>query len=875
MRNRKKSPPKIAKRIISRLSFYEKEHALSEAIEAEYYEIRVRKGAVKSWIWYWFHTVQALFHYIYFSLAGRMAMFKNFLKLTYRNIKRQKVYSLINIAGLALGLTLSILIILYIKYEFSYDRHNKNEDRIYRVICEISEPDTGRREKYAATVTMLEPTLKEELPEIERSVRLKDWDGVLRYEDTFFEERSILYADSGIFDVFTLPILSGSKFALDDPFSIFLAESAAKKYFGNENPMGKTITLDNKFEFQISGVVKDFPPNSHFKFDFLASLISLNTVIYVGQKDLYLERWNSVEVYTYVKLRKKTDVSAFNQKLSEFSKKYDYVSSEKGAYFLQPLRNIHIYSNLVYEIEKNNDIRYLRLLSLISMSIILIACFNYINLSTARSIRRSKEVGIKKVIGADRKNLIWHFMGESIVFTLIAFLIALFLVDILLPVFNSIMERNLDINILFDFSTILILTGVFVSVCLISGSYPALYLTSFSPVNIFRGISKSGTSRASSFRNILVISQFVFTAFLIICSLVIHKQLSLIKKQSFGRIKDTILTISVPDPQLRNNIAPLKNEILNLPDVNDITASYFLPIYIGEGKRAAWDGQVEEAYFRINSIDYRYLDFYDIQIVKGRAFLEEMTGDRNTSLLINETAANNLPWPDPVGKNVIIDEKDYVIVGIIKDFNHRPVNRLQYKTIEPIVFNMVYSESSFSKARYLSVKIDSADIQVTISKLEDIWEKFSSEHPFIFSFLDDRVEKMYRAENRLNQSFKFLTLMAIFIACIGLLGLISFTAEQKTKEIGIRKVLGASVSSLYYLLSKNFIKHIVLAAVIAFPFAYYLMHNWLNDFVYRVRIGPELFLLSFIMILLLTIICIAYHTLRAALSNPVDSLRYE
>lgn len=871
MKKLSKKPPKIAAWILNRIFKDRNNTPIADFEEAHgfYYK---KYNRILAWAWCWVQVGASLKDYFKHKLNWSFVMFKNYLKIAFRHIKRQKMYSFINIAGLTLGLTVSILILLYIKYELSYDEYHKNADRIYRLGAIYSSDKTRRS---AAVPAQVSPRLKESFSEIESSVRIFPFAGTVKFKN-FLNRRSIFYSEPDIFDIFSFPILYGSnKSALNEPFSIFITEKIAEQYFGKEDPVGKTILLNNEFTFQIRGVLKNIPDNSHFKFDFLASLISLKTIL--GERGkTFLNRVSSNEFNTYIKLSKNVNISDFRKRLEYFSKTWKTpVNPEdvNDTFFIQSMKDIHLTGNYEYEIEKNNEISYIYLLAIISILILLIACFNYMNLTTARSAKKTKEIGLRKVIGADRKTLIKQFLGESFVFIMIAAFFSIILVHAALPYFEKFLNRNLNFGLIFDLKTIFILFGVLISVGFLSGFYPSLYLTSFSPVNVIKGTLKSGISRAKMLRNTLIIWQFIFTIALLTCTVIIYKQLEFIKDRSFGKMKDPILTL-VLSTSARQSISPLKNEISKISGVMDVTASNRLPNFMRTGNEVKWDGQDESDKFIIrgNGIDYNFLDFYGLGIIKGRNFSKNISGDKENGMIINETAAKKAPFDEVIGKKLNIYGKEYTIIGIIKDFNFRPLTT----EIEPLGMNLIPSiETHYPNANYLSVKVDKRNIQGIITDIEKIWKKFSPDDPIRHSFLDERVYNMYRSENRLGQSFLYLTVIAIFIACLGLFGLICFSTEQKTKEIGIRKVLGASVQSIYYLLSKSFLKQICLASLISFPTAYFLMNNWLNNFVYRVNIGFGTYILVIFFTLAITIISINYQAIKASRANPVDSLKYE
>jgi len=791
-------------------------------------------------------------------------MLKNYLKTTIRNLRQHKGYSVINLAGLTLGMTCGILILLYVQHELSYDRYHENAENVYRIV--IKHPRVFRgSDMLNVTPAAMAPAITEEFPEVIRATRVYSGGGPIRYLDKMFDDDRFYYVDSEFLDIFTFPLLSGNpQTALKEQNSVLLSEEMALKYFGEEEPVGKTITLDNRYDFTVTGILENVPKNSHFRFDFLASFITLKSVR--GREDL--NSWNDVSYKTYALLRADADYKEVNKKIPDFTKKYlttGILSQDR--YVLQPLTGIHLSGNMNFELEANSDIRYVYLFTAIAVFIMVIACFNYMNLSTARSATRAKEVGMRKIAGAGRFNLVTQFLGESVIFSLGALVFSLIPVILFLPAYNSLIQRELSLSLLLNFKLLAGLTGVIIFTGLVSGSYPALLLSSYKPINVLKGIfssGKKGASGSSAFRNTLVTAQFVIGIVLIICTIIIQDQLHYIRDKNLGYAKEHVIAFSLRSRNLRKDSGALKNELGKYPGIVDITTSNSTPVNIGSANIPDWEGMEEgmEPVVYQNLIDYNFIDFYGLEILKGRNFLKEFGSDTSNAIILNEAAVNLTGWDEPIGKQ--FDE--VMVIGVVKDFHFAPL----HQQIQPLMLRLRNTRNSM-----MSVKINSSNIPQTLSFIEEKWNKFSPEYPFVYSFLDDRVNRMYGSEQRLGRTFNYFTFIAVFIACLGLFGLASFTAQKRTKEIGIRKVLGASVPKITYLLAKEFIKWVIAANLIAWPVAYYGMSKWLQNFAYHTNLSIQIFIFTTFIAIFIALLTVSYQTVRAAVANPIDSLRYE
>jgi putative ABC transport system permease protein len=788
-------------------------------------------------------------------------MFQNYLKSALRNIKRQKGYSLITIAGLFIGITCFVLISLYVQYEFSYDRFHENAQNIYRMIVDTRETYMGKSQ-VTVTPAPLASAMQGEFPEVLKATKVESERVVMKYGEHRFSENRIYYVDPAFLDIFNFPLLAGNpKTALNKPNCLLVSKDMAEKYFGQENPVGKTIDVDKK-DYQITGVLENIPGNTHFRFDFLASFSSL--VELYGRDRVYNWGWS---YYTYVLLHGQADPVSLENKLVDFLKR-NYREDATQTLRLQPVADIHFYTKANFEIEPTADIRNVYLLSAIAFFILLIACFNYMNLSTARATTRAKEIGMRKVIGANRMQLIRQFLGESTLFSLIALFISVMLVKLFLPAFRVFIDRKLEAGVIQDGTLILTLIGLVLFVGLVSGSYPSLVLSSFQPTAVLKGTGARSSRSSSLFRNSLVVSQFVISAALIFCTIVVFNQLHFMRNKELGFVKDYVVT--VPNPARGDET--LKNKLRQNTQVLDVTSSNDLPYDIRSADFGKWDGYNPEEKLIVyrNWVDANFLSFYDIPVVQGRGFAEEYNDKEGQVYILNEAAVKAIGWDDPIGKRFGFrsgrEEKKGVVVGVVKDFHFAPL----HLNIEPLALT-----PNSERIDWLSIKISSQNIPETLAFIERTWKRHSPEGDFSYTFLDDRLDRLYRTEEKLGKTFSIYTFIALFVACLGLFGLASFTTAQRTKEIGIRKVLGATGWNITLLTTKKIMALVLMANAIAWPVAYFAMQNWLQNFAYRTEVGVWIFALSATLSLAIALLTVSYQTIKAATANPVDSLRYE
>ncbi len=786
-------------------------------------------------------------------------MFENYLKSAFRHIKKQKGYSMITLAGLTIGITCFILISLYVRYEFRYDRFHENAENIYRVLVDIRETYMGKSQ-VTVTPGPLATSMQEEFPEVSNATKVDAERVVMKYKEKRLAENRIYYTDPAFLEIFDFPLLTGNpETALVEPYCLMMTRDMAEKYFGRENPVGKTVNIDKK-DYKITGVMENIPGNTHFRFDFLASFSSL--VELYGKDRVY--RWGSWSYYTYVLLNGQADPVSLEEKLPAFLKK-NYAEDATQTLRLQPVADIHFHTKANFELEPNADIRNIYLLSAIGIFILLIACFNYMNLSTARATTRAKEIGLRKVIGANRIQLIGQFLGESVLFSSIALLFSIILVKLSLPAFRVFMDRKLEIGFFQDWTFTLTLMGLLIFIGFVSGSYPSLVLSSFQPTSVLKGARIRSSKGSSLFRNFLVVSQFAISVALVFCTIVVYRQLHFMKNKELGFIKDYVVTV----PTAAKEQEALINELRQNSQILDVTLSDYLPHDISGASFGEWDGYNADEKLLIyrNWSDANFLGFYDIPVILGRGFSNEFMDKAGQVYILNETAVKAIGWDDPIGKRFGFAEEEMgVVVGVVKDFHFAPL----HLNIEPLALTLL-SE----RPNWLSIRVSPHDIPSTLAFIERTWKAHSPQEDFSYIFLDDRLDRMYRTEEKLGKTFSIYTFIALFVACIGLFGLASFTTAQRTKEIGIRKVLGATEWNITTLTTKKFLGLVLAANVFAWPIAYFTMYKWLQNFAYRIQIGIVAFLISGGTALLIAHLTVSYQSIKSARANPAESLKYE
>jgi len=807
-------------------------------------------------------------------------MLKNYLKITIRNFLKHKGYSFINVFGLAVGFACCLLIVLFVADELSYDRYHEKADRIFR--AGLFGFIGGNEFNGLVTASPMARTLLNEYPEVEASTRLRNFGfPVFRYKDKVFSEERVFWVDPGFFDVFTVHFIQGDpETALEKPTTIVLTRSMARKYFGDEDPMGKTINADQRRDYLVTGIIEDAPKNTHFHYDFLASLSTY--------PDSRSPVWVSNNYHTYFALKEGTSPEAFEAKLDELVKKYVGPQIEAAAgisleqfyesggiyrYFIQPMKDIHLRSHLEFELEPNGDIAYVYIFSIIALGILIVACINFVNLATARSSTRAREVGVRKTLGSNRPQLIRQFLAETIMMSLLAVLLALMLVQLFLPVFNNLTGKQVSIPYMNNYYTILLLLGLVVFTGLLAGLYPAFFLASFDPAAVLK-TETPGSLRKSRMRNVLVVFQFTVSIVLIVGTLIVQRQLNYIQNKNLGFEKEQIVVVKKTD-DLSDRLKTFKQELLRNPSVLGATntgnlfgrdfgnSAFRLPEESGEDTHLLW------TFFT----DVDFVQTYRVGMAAGRFFEEGREADLQ-SVVINETAVRELGLEDPVGAQLVAlgntreQEQRAPIIGVVKDFHFESL----HTQIRPLI---IIPYEPQARGRFVSVRIGMENIAETMGFIENTWKKFALNQAFEYEFLDDYFGRVYEAESRTGRIFFYFSILAIFIAGLGLFGLASFVTAQRTKEIGIRKVLGASGSRIVILLSAQFAKWVLLGNLFAWPLAYFLMRNWLQKFAYREGISVLPFLGAASIVLIFAMVTVSLQTFKAASANPAVSLKYE
>ena len=792
-------------------------------------------------------------------------MIKNLFLIALRNFKKDKWYNLLNILGLTIGISFSLFLIFYIRDELNYDRYNKKADRIYRIVSYIQERD--KNTNWTITQFPLGPTLKKDFPEVEEAVRFAPRERTLfkNGNNNYYETR-LYYADSNIFRIFTIKFVEGNANALNQPNSIVISRSLAEKYFGkNVSAVGKTLRTVYDL-YKVTGVFEDIPRNSHLRYDMLISMSSL--------KNNGGENWGNFNYFTYVLLKPGARAQNLNKKLEQiYHKNVEPIFSQfnvKMRYDVQPITEIHLHSRLEREPEELGSMSYIWIFSAVAFFMLLIACINYMNLTTARSARRAKEIGIRKVTGSSRRQLILQFLSESVLTAFVAVLLSSVLVILLLPVFNSLSGKSFNLQTLLQPFNIFLLLGIGLFTGLAGGSYPAFYLSGFRPVSVLKG-ALSKASGNVSLRRTLVVLQFSISMIMLICTWVVYSQLSYLRKKDLGFDKSQVMTVTVNTGEdERGKISSMDNDFRSLPGVRMVGTGNSYPgspninlnLFTVETK----NGHVDKA-IECYGVDENYLGALGIRIVKGRNF--SSLADTLHSILVNQAMVKHFGWDEAIGKRIKFPgdtSGNYLeVVGVFNDFNQKSL----YNPIAPLL--LFYGPNG----NVIQLKINPANTNETIAKVENTWKKYFPQLPFEYKFLDEGLNSQYAADQQRGKIFAALSILTIIITCLGLLGLTAFTTQQKQKEISIRRVMGASVSQIVTLVARNYLLLALIAAAIAFPVAYYFMHNWLKVFTYSAGLSFIPFIVSAFAIVLTALLTAMYHSAKAALSKPARNLRTE
>ncbi|MBN2275715.1 MAG: ABC transporter permease [Bacteroidales bacterium] len=789
-------------------------------------------------------------------------MIKNLIKTAVRYIFKHFGYSLMNILGLTLGITSALFLIIYSANEISYDRYHEKAHRIYRVSSKITEPD----DQFTWIVAQIPfgPQVVQDYPDVEAYVRFIDMGRTLfRYEDKEFNEEHFYYADSALFDIFTYRVVKGEvKTALEEPNKIILTEKTASRYFGDEDPVGKSLKTTER-TYEVTGIIQDVPFNSHFRFDGLASRNNLPEEI---------GSWGNFGVYTYLLFPENTDVKAFETKMQGMYDKYMKPIFESMGitieYILEPVTRIHLYSTNANEPEPTGSITYVYIFTIVAVFLVLIAAMNYMNLATARSAKRAREVGLRKVVGSERGPIILQFLLESVIFTMISLVLSLVLLFILLPKFNELAGRSFDLHAVFSPAVLLAVFVILLVVGIAGGSYPAFFLSRFNPATVLKGEITQGTA-GSMFRKVLVVIQFTVSVIMIICTLVVFRQLHYMKNMDQGFDQTNLITLQL-DRRMTGKYPVLKQALLENTEIRHVTSTN-TPIGEGSGKVIfnveTEDGMAQKG-VNFAVVDHDFIETLGIKMADGRDFSRDMPSDTLYAVVVNETFVNRMAWKEPIGMRIELGDTSILrarVVGVMKDYHQTGM----YNEVESLM--LIYRELN----NVVYVKLSGKNTGEAINFIEATWKEVFPDQPFTYTFLTDRFEGQFNADEKRSLIFILFTLLAIFIACLGLFGLASYMVEHRTKEIGIRKVFGAGESAILRLISKDFLILVCTGIVIVVPIAWYFMNNWLENYVYRINIGIELIALAALLTIIITFVTVSYKAYQASIMNPASSIKTE
>ena len=789
-------------------------------------------------------------------------MIKNYLKIAFRNIIRHKAFAAINIAGLAIGMACSIFILLWVQNELSYDRFNKNANEIYRIAARAGDF------KVAINPAPMVADLQAKMPVIRNTVRLATSSNVFEVGERKFEEKRVFYADSTFLQVFSYRLLKGDRASvLNRPDAVLITEDLAKKYFGHEDALGKILRKDNNKDVIVTGILANIPSNSHLQFDCILPMSSIAQT----NDNIKNQVWDNFDFYAYVQLDKTSgpssaNIAKFNKQMDDIYKTHVSEKTLKVNFWLQPLTAIHLHSNYQVDLPGHGNIQYVNIFFVVALFILSVACINFMNLATARSARRAKEVGLRKVVGAGRKQLIGQFLGESMLISFVSLILATGIVWLLLPLFNDLAGKKLSIHLL-DRRIITILVTIALATGLISGSYPALFLSGFQPVKVLKGNMKTMGGNLI-FRNGLVVVQFVVSIMLLAGTAIVYRQLNFIKSMNLGFDKSNLLYLPMAG-EMWNKQQALKAELKQNPLTSNYAITSDLPVDLASGTvNVHWEGKdpKSQVVFPTLMVDEGFFNVFQMKILSGRVFSPEFKSD-STNFIVNEKAVQvmGMKVSNAVGKSLSLWDNKGTIIGVVKNFNYKPIQQ----PIEPMIIALNRWGGT------AVVRTQPGKTEATIKALGKISADLNPAYPFSYGFLDQDLANQYKGEQRMGSLFNVFAVLAIFISCMGLYGLSAFMAEQRTKEIGVRKVLGASVFKVVYLLSTGFTKLILIAVVIAVPLAWFAINSWLKSFAFRVNADWMVFLIASLAALAIAWLTVSYESIKAAIANPVKSLRNE
>lgn len=789
-------------------------------------------------------------------------MLKNYLKIAFRNITRHKAYNAINISGLAVGMAASILILLWVQHERSYDRFHKNAGELYRIVVDAS------GYKAAVNCAGMPAGLQAEMPQVKNYVRLShQTTHLFEAGNNKFEENRIFYADPSFLDVFSFPLLKGDpKTALQRIDGILLTENMAKKYFGEKDAVGQTLKQDNGKTLTVTGILANVPANSHLQFDFILPLAAN-----VGNaEDLRTNTWRNFNFYSYILLDKsfvptEAALAKFNKQMNDIFNQHAEMNM-KAVFQLQPITDIHLHSNFQVDLPGHGNIQYVHIFFIVAIVILIVACINFMNLATARSARRAKEVGLRKAIGAVRVQLVRQFLAESLLISFFSLMVAIVMVWCTLPLFNFLAQKNLSLQLL-DGKLVLTLLGIALATGVVSGSYPALFLSGFQPVKVLKGnLTTSGGNLF--FRNGLVVTQFVVSIVLLIGTVVVYQQLQYIKSRNMGFEKENLLYIPM-NGAIGGKTQLLGSALKQNALTEDYTITSELPVNLTTGSlNIQWEGRDPQSQVVIPSmeVDEHFFDVFHMQVLNGRGFSAAYQADSN-NFIINEKAVQvmGMTVENAVGKSLFFDGVKGMIIGVVKDFNFKPIQQ----NIEPLIL------CRNRWGGFAVIRAKSGTTEATIKALEKISRDLNPAYPFTYNFLDQDLANLYKGEQQMGSIFNLFAVLAVFISCLGLYGLSAFLAQQRAREIGIRKVMGASATNIVYLLSTGFTRLILIAIVIAIPLALLAIDRWLENFAYHIEVNWLIFILGPLAALMIAWLTVSYESLKAAFTNPIKSLKTE
>jgi putative ABC transport system permease protein len=861
-------PPKFILRILRRFALYEEMFGISQEFESEYEDRLSRRGRFLALLWLSGNTFFAAIHYFRLVLQWRIGMLRSYLKIAFRNLKRHKTFSFINTLGLAVGMAACLLMLMYVVSEISFDNFHENVDRIYRVTAEWGEE--GSKRNWAGTMPGISPTMKSELPEIAAAARVRN---VLNAEvsnsaELSFRETAAFYADPDVFHIMTWPLLQGDpQKALAEPFSLVLSEKTARKYFGNEDPLRNILSFNDR-PFQITGIMKDLPDNTHLKAEILVSYATAESLGDYPEKPW--DVWG--DDYNYFLLKENAEAHGVEEKLTVLLKKYasPWIAKKMGLK-IQPLSDIHWDNRSRADIGPKGNLLYVYLFLSLSILVLIIACFNFMNLSTARYLDRMREVGVRKVVGAKRSQLIHQFLTESLLVSVISACLGVYLFTLL----KKSLYTLLNIEVIFSTYQFIFLCGIIVtlvaSVGLVAGVYPALFLSRFRPVDIMKRRFIAGQARPA-FRQISVVIQYAISIILILGTVIIYQQIDFMKNSDLGFDKENVILLTLPfnNPEVIKKYVTLVEQLRAQADVTSVTGAYTVPGIDSNFQMSVRKaGAAEDSSYSLQILpgDIGYIRSMGLKLVKGCDVSDISLLDARESAILNETAVKTLGLEHPIGEKLLIsDNREKTIVGVVKDFHVKSL----HNEIRPM---MIYHEPKMYGT--LAVRIRPEDPEAALLALQKAWESVLPFADFNYRYMEDAYHRFYRTEEKTGTLTVIFTGLALLVSCLGLFGLAAFSASKRVKETGIRKILGATPAGIVILLTKQFTQWVIIANVIAWPVAYYLLHKWLDNFAYRINISPLPFVLSGAAALAIAVLTVCLITIKTAAADPVQSLRYE